>query len=56
MSNFEEIKDSIYVFDEDFVKENVKTKGKGLETIVMMGEQVDLDKQISEKKKKKRLL
>ena len=53
VSNFEEIKDSIYVFDEDFVKENVKTKGKGLETIVMMGEQVDLDKQISEKKEKK---
>ena len=56
VSNFEEIKDSIYVFDEDFVKENVKTKGKGLETIVMMGEQVDLDKQISAQKEKRSII
>lgn len=42
-------KDSVFVFDEDFVRDNVRTKGKGLETIVMMGEQVDLDLQITKK-------
>lgn len=45
----EDKKPSVYVFDEDFVQENVKTKGNGLETIVMMGEQVDLDAQITAK-------
>lgn len=39
----------VYIFDEEFVQENVRTKGKGLETIVMMGEQVDLDTQITSK-------
>ena len=43
----EDKKQSVYIFDEDFVQDNVKTKGNGLETIVMMGEQVDLDAQIS---------
>ena len=40
---------SVFIFDEEFVQENVRTKGKGLETIVMMGEQVDLDTQITTK-------
>lgn len=31
-------KTSVFIFDEDFVRDNVRTKGKGLETIVMMGE------------------
>lgn len=43
-------KTSVFIFDEEFVRENVRTKGKGLETIVMMGEQVDLDTQITSKK------
>lgn len=43
-------KTSVFIFDEEFVRENVRTKGKGLETIVMMGEQVDLDTQITIKK------
>lgn len=42
-------KDSVFIFDEDFVRDNVRTKGKGLDTIVMMGEQVDLDIQITNK-------
>ena len=46
----EEKKPSVFIFDEEFVQENVRTKGKGLETIVMMGEQVDLDTQITTKK------
>jgi len=49
----DETKKSIFIFDEDFVRENVRTKGKGLETIVMMGEQVDLDTQIINKQNKK---
>ena len=43
-------KTSVFIFDEEFVRDNVRTKGKGLETIVMMGEQVDLDTQITIKK------
>ena len=46
----EEKKPSVFIFDEEFVQENVRTKGNGLETIVMMGEQVDLDTQITTKK------
>ncbi len=46
----EESKKSVFIFDEDFLRENVRTKGRGLETIVMMGEQVDLDKQLTQKK------
>ena len=43
-------KDSVFIFDEEFVRENVRLKGKGLETIVMIGEQVDLDAQITKNK------
>lgn len=46
-------KDSVFIFDEEFVRENVRTKGKGLENIVMMGEQVDLDTQITNKNEEK---
>lgn len=46
-------KDSVFIFDEEFVRENVRTKEKGLETIVMMGEQVDLDTQITHKNEEK---
>lgn len=46
-------KESIFIFDEEFVRENVRMKGKGLETIVMLGEQVDVDKQIAEKTEEK---
>lgn len=50
---FNDKKDSIFIFDEEFVRENVRTKGKGLETIVMMGEQVDIDTQITNKNEEK---
>ncbi len=49
-------KPSVFVFDEEFVQENVRTKGNGLETIVMMGEQVDLDTQITAKKAEKTVI
>lgn len=42
-------KASVFIFDEEFVRENVRMKGNGLETIVMMGEQVALDTQITQK-------
>lgn len=42
-------KSSVYIFDEEFVRENVRLKAKGLETIVMIGEQVNLDAIISQK-------
>lgn len=43
----DEFKNSVFIFDEEFVRENVRMKGNGLETIVMMGEQVDLDIKIT---------
>lgn len=43
-------KPSVFIFDEEFVRENVRLKGKGLETIVMMGEQVELEELIEQKK------
>lgn len=49
----EDKKDSVFIFDEEFVRLNVRTQGKGLETIVMMGEQVDLDTQMAKKKEEK---
>lgn len=46
-------KDAVFVFDEDFVRDNIRTKGNGLATIVMIGEQVDLDTQITAKEAEK---
>lgn len=46
-------KDTVFIFDEEFVRENVRMKGKGIETIVMMGEQVELDTQITAKNEEK---
>lgn len=43
----------VFIFDEEFVRENVRTKDNGLETIVMMGEQVELDSQITCKNEEK---
>lgn len=48
----ENLKHSIFVFDEDFVKDHVRVEDKeGLDTIVMLGEQVGLDEQIKLKEK-----
>lgn len=42
----EEEKKNIYVFDQKFIDENIKIEDDGLDTIVMLGSQVELDKQI----------
>lgn len=44
----DEEKKNIYVFDQKFIDENIRTKDDGLGTIVMLGSQVELDKQIKE--------
>lgn len=41
-------RDGIYVFNEDILETQVKFAGKGMKTIVMFGQQADLDKQINE--------
>ena len=43
-------KQNIFVFNEDFVDRNIKTKQSGLNTIVILGEQVKIDNQIEEVK------
>lgn len=48
-------KKNIFVFNEEFIENNIKLQKSGLETIVTFGEQVDLDtkiKEIEEKIKK----
>lgn len=40
----------VYVFDEDFVTNQVRVSGDGINTIVMLGEQVELDEQIAKEK------
>ncbi|WP_197035183.1 AAA family ATPase [Oceanivirga salmonicida] len=44
-------KKSIFVFDEDFIHNNVKIKTNGLGSIVMLGENADLTVKIDEAKK-----
>ena len=44
-------RDSIVVFDEDFVTSNVRIEGSGLGSIVMLGEQADLTAQIEQAEK-----
>lgn len=48
----EEKKQSVFIFDEDFVRNQVRVEKDGINTIVMLGEQVELDEQISKKKQK----
>lgn len=43
-------KNSIFIFNEDFVREQVRVENDGIHTIVMLGEQVELDRQIAKKK------
>lgn len=50
----EDEKKKIYVFDQKFVEDNIKLVGDGLETIVMLGNQVELDKQIQAAEEKQR--
>ncbi|HFI0978177.1 TPA: AAA family ATPase [Streptococcus suis] len=42
----DENKNSIFVFNEDYVEQKVKIAQDGLETIVIFGEQIDIDSQI----------
>lgn len=39
--------DHIHVFNEDYVKNKVEVQDGGLETVILLGEQVDIDKQIT---------
>ena len=45
-----EYKSNIFVFNEDFVQNNVKVGNDGLNTIVMFGEQIEIDKEINAKR------
>ena len=42
-------KQSVFVFNEDFVRDQVRVEKDGINTIVMLGEQVEIDNQIKEK-------
>ena len=44
----EEERKSIYVFDEDYINQKIKIKGDKLESIIMLGEQADIDDNIHE--------
>ena len=44
----EEEKKLIYVFDEEFIEENIKIELEGLNTIIVMGEEKDIDDKIKE--------
>ena len=46
----EEMKKSIFVFNEDFVNNQVKVAKDGIDTIVMLGEQVRVDEKIKKTK------
>ena len=46
-------KDRIFVFDEDFVNKNVKLQKDHLDTIIMLGEQVDLAEKLKQAENEK---
>lgn len=46
----EEDKKQVFVFDEDFLRNQVRVQKEGLNEIVMLGEQVELDNQINTRK------
>lgn len=43
-----ELKKSIFVYNEGFIDNNIRLEENGLNTIIMLGEQVELDRQIKE--------
>lgn len=43
-------KDCVFIFNEDFVREQVRVEKDGINTIVMLGEQVELDEKITKLK------
>lgn len=48
----EERMEKIFVFDEEYINQNIKIQEKGLDTIVLFGKQIEIEKQIKEKEKK----
>lgn len=46
----EDMKQAVFIFDEDFVSKQVRVSREGINTIVMLGEQVELDELITKKK------
>lgn len=46
----EDKKDCVFIFNEDFVREQVRVEKDGINTIVMLGEQVELDEKITKLK------
>ncbi|QIK56816.1 AAA family ATPase [Erysipelothrix sp. HDW6A] len=49
ISSSDEIKDNVFVFDEGFIEKNIKIDSDGLNSIVMFGEQVELEELINTK-------
>lgn len=49
-------KESVFIFDEDFIRKEVRVESDGINTIVMLGEQVELDKQIDDLRTRLNLL
>ena len=47
----DEYKSNVFVFGEDFLRNNVRVENDGLNAIVMLGEQVELDEKINIKNK-----
>ena len=45
-----QLSDKISVFNEDFIDKNIKIESQGLSTIVLFGEQVELQKEIEDTK------
>lgn len=43
-------KDSVFVFNEDFIRNQVRVENEGINTIVMLGEQVEIDNVITGKR------
>ena len=43
-------KGSVFVFNEDFIRDQVRVENEGINTIVMLGEQVEIDNVITGKK------
>ena len=48
--------DKIYLYNEDFIDANVKTSESGMKTIIMLGEQKDLDDKLEQLKTQKEQL
>ena len=45
---------TIYVFNEQYIQDNIRIKEEGLDTIVMLGQQVDLEEQIEKAETEKK--